>query len=144
MSLSEFAKEITWRIKRDPDRSENIKSWKDVKERVSRLNQETASLNITKWELNEVEEMIWKEWNLRLKYLLQNALDVDLWLCDWFRTFYSKENHKYHSICMYTISKCRTRCAWVLNSCDQWFFNEDWEKSSDPEIVRKKIKFDKL
>lgn len=144
MSLSEFPKEIAWRIKRDPNRVDNIKSWKNPQERLSKLSEETWTLNITKWTLPEVEQEIWKDWILRLIYLVQNSIDIWLWLCKWFRIFQSRRNHKYHKICLFTMAKCKAQCDWILKKCNKWFFDNNWERQKEPEKSIKRIKFNKL
>lgn len=142
MSLNEFPKEIAWRILRHPERVEKIKVWNDVWERLKMLDEVLLDLNITKWQMHEIESEIWNSWVRRVIYLVQASLETNLWLCKWFRTFYSKRNHKYHDICRYTEGNVRTICQGEISRCTQWFFQENNWVNLVPEIP--KIPFNKL
>lgn len=144
MPYSEFPKEIAWRIAIHPERVSTINEWKTPQERIRLLNQVLLGLNITKWELHEVENEIWVEWTLRVNYLIQSLLGTPLWLCDWFRIFHSRKNRKYHSICLMTADKTRAKCSWIVGRCHLWFFGKDWKNIKPPEREWRKIKFNKL
>lgn len=134
-------KEICLDITEEPNDSEfvaKLKSLPTVNERIEMIDRALMNHKV-KANLTDFPDDMVK----RLFYLLQ-SLGADLDLCEYYRNFYSRRNHKIHHICRATAEKAMTTCGGNRSKCSKGFYGPKSEPLKQPEKTAKRIDWARL